>query len=468
MKEIIVKFYEYTQNNYLKPIGLICSYLLIFVVELIVFNNIIDCKFINEIELFIKYKYIIFGLIYLIFFSIITIIWIIKRKLPKFKKEEIGIILAFSDRIENRKYAKRINELIEEKINDSIGNIIKRINVKKIPSHITITKENVNEIREKTKATLIIWKNINIFKDNGKDRVDIKYINFTTKCRSLKELNFLAASASLFDSQKTTYITDNEYTEGLPVIENISLTANIFIAKSLVLAGYYDEALLFFNLILEKPNIKNKKFINNNIDYIYTCKINEIYAKKIYVDGTFNKDKQSLNNIKLLLDKIENKDTSSYKLFKSVILFLEGNYSDAEVNLNNVYGKNKKEQGAIDASKAFIILYRGNLPKAFELLSKIDFTCFDYYQTNHILDFYMSVIEKEKDKYNLFFGYAYINYKCKDILIAKEYFEKFVDYKKNNSVTWKRKAKNFIRKINKKSQKVSRLSYMEIDNEQKK
>ena len=294
-------------------------------------------------------------------------------------------------------------------------------------------------------------------RDNGKNIINFNHINYTTRInyKSIQNINFLLDTTSLFDAQKTSYTTNSEYTEGMEVFKNITLTANICIAKSLITVSYYKEAIQILEYI--KPQLTKQEHVNfilKNIDYAYHCIAKDIYNKDIYVTGKFIINKKSLSDIIHCLDKINNKETNYYMLFRSVILFLQGNYIDAEQCMKtNLLSKNKIEQDSINISKAFILLYKGNLPAAFELLFTVNFISINNYDINHILDFYISIIELKQDKYHLLFGYAYINYKCMDIVVAKEYFNNFIDHPNNILDTWKKKAKHFIQKINKKSQK---------------
>ena len=389
--------------------------------------------------------------IFLTFFTVALIIvfsWILRRRPPVFRQNEIGIIVAFNCIGESERYAKKLKETIAFQLRQDLGGIKYKIKVLPPNYHVTNDTE-AGQLRKDTNAHLIIWGTINVDEDSQKGKAISlldKNLRLTFKAARPFRTLFFSDAFSLFRAESTVYHEDNEYIEEPIMRKNISKTAKFILAKCLAIDSKYNNSLLILEKIKQEPESEDYarllSIVNSNINLIRYNKIIEYYQKFIYVKGTFIED---MNIIPELLQDIKlfKNLPNDLLIIKAALQVLLLQFKEAEKTLKLVRTSYPNDN-SVHISFAFINLWRNNIDLAMKDFRKVKFEKLDEGNISHILDFYAYFISKYPNKFSFLYGIAFVNMQCGGEMAAKEYFQKFVAHPKNNITHWKDQARKIF------------------------
>lgn len=433
---MIFKLKNEIKEEYFSVWGLLCSELLIF----------ICCSMVIRSLLPFSYFCVITTSAMLITF----IIWVTKRKLPLFKENEIGIIVAFNSIQANQQYAKKIKEVISLQLKEELKYIKYKV-LSLPPNYHVFSVEDASKIRTNTNAHLILWGTIAVGNDGNKGKaiyLQKKIFFLTFKSHQVINKAFFQDTSVLFQPEATIYHEDNECVELQNMQDNITRVSKFALAKCLAIDYKFQDALFILEQLQNEDihDSKVSKILKANINFILYNKVVFDYNTKIYINGSFHIDASICNQILLDVNSIDIFVPNLYLLQASIYVLLR-QFNKAEKVLN-MLRKQHTRNNSVNISMAFISLWKGNLHEAQKYFYRIDFQNLEIHNINHILDFYDYFIEQYPDKFYFLYGYAYINLRCKDPNLAKLYFQKFIANKNNTSVHWKDQARKLLAQCN--------------------
>ena len=185
------------------------------------------------------------AIIWLIGVVIIPIIWLIARKTPKFKKNEIGIL--FAPHKANGECCSDIIDLFE-RVKIDLPSRVGMTNVicKKLPfNHLIKSNKDAHTFLTKTKAQIIIHGNFETGKLNNKPVKGFLDISFTVldlNLRALKDTEISFILGNIGPRQFTTS-EENSFTDQNVVVNNISDISLYLISISFILSRNLSKAI---------------------------------------------------------------------------------------------------------------------------------------------------------------------------------------------------------------------------------
>jgi len=403
----------------------------------------------------------------IIFESVILLLsiiyWIIiVRKLPKFGKEEIGILIALTgiDKLTD-------DELIKlHKKTDSIilsENLNGKIKTKSVPIRLIpkIEKE-AHILREKCRAKLIIWGNVDRGNINNQAHTIFIPIFFSYQVKlSQKQFSPLQKNISNLVKQRKWLIADNNNAiDRSYLAENIEEVSLYIIGIVLFFNANLDQSIDLFSKIFKKYKLKQNlsnedKIAINNIKFM----VHSVYASRTRNLQLWSGNKKIEENIKqatVLVQKMKELDFDlSASLVEAQIAFAQRNIPLSKKICQGAL-KNNPKNPAIYFSLAFLFFYENDLPKAymsfFGALQNHPFIVGEQFIS--LARWYIEALNEDPKKEYLNFplGILYCDL-IKDKILATEYLKKFIHIYGNSKDKILTKmtyhAQKRIKKINK-------------------
>jgi len=444
--EVYKELTSVIKEKWFSPIGIIS----LLVLELLLlmpyfWNNFSDG--ISTIE------GVILGFIVLI--SIL--IWFLFRRYPKNITNKIGIVIAI--KTENKQeYIKLRSDLILE-----FKNILQHygkenvFNIIELPEYYT---KKINdrtssiEALKRTRSHFIIYGVCKRRMEEGKENYFI-----STEARVVhKPIPIIVSEklsrefAELFP-RKVIFPVADEISGFEITSEWMAFVTKYIIGIAAFLSGCFDFSFDIFrklhgelkSIAVSTPQIKKLKTrIPKRISESALA-----LASRTYFMYRKTKDKKLLEKLKLFLDILSSIDPNNYSahLLRGIYFFL------VEKDVQKAKREIKKSRNALDVtwrySEAFLFAYEGNLnktEKSYKKAFKAEVSPDVIFQTE---EFIYDVLEIEPEKCQLWYCVGMINWKAKgDKILAKKYFEKFLECGDNNSfMEQKSKVKEYLKQL---------------------
>lgn len=399
---------------------------------------------------FNKYEVIIYFII-----IVATIIyWLTERRFPENKKNKIGIIVAITTE-SKLEYIKLKNDLILE-----LEKTIKMKHKESLFNVIEIPEFYAAKIKDKTTSLDAMNKSRSHFIVFGacKKRMENK-----------KNCYYIVLEAGVAHGPLPLFVSDKlekEFSELFPrrvlfpveeeikgfeiARECIEVTARYIIGIALFLSGNFELSLnIFENLYKELKNIKTNIPSIQKIKDRLPMRISESalsIVKRIYYRYTKTKDVSLFRDIKYFLDLLLNFDPNNYEahLARGMYVFL------CEKNIEKAKKETGKSKNIPDASwrysLAFLYAYEGKLDKSEKLYKKAVNRSILSEILFNIEEFINDVLEKEPEKYQLWYCLGIINWFAKnDKKLGRKMFEKFLICEDDNFYEQKRKVEEYLK-----------------------
>lgn len=421
-------------------------------------------------------------MIYIIIFVVYFLVWLYYRnKLPRKKKDKIGLILSIQ--AENDKQKIRIKEDFFEKLKErlSVNNLTDSFDVlflsdyqtEKVNSIIEKHTNLLNRLKQKDyivseedKQILVSWKKIEE-KTQGnfwifgkiKERIegekkyfftlDARVIHFQLQDRNINPVK------KAFDDSWIRKISIDEKVE----LFGFELAAElVFIGLNYVtgIAAYIsNDPQTAFKLHESLLNELHRKFssLPQNLKKIQKNIIKFLADECVLIAHNYLLQEDKVNT-KLYIDKIfqYSKDNYDGYLLKSVYEFSLENNPTKSVETCNVAMKFSAGNGTWRYNKAFLLLFMNEFSKALELYVEIE--NYDYYGEETAVDqvIYFNeqrlIVEPDNLISNFILGFVYFK-KKNNPAQALEYFEN-IKIQKSRSTD----IEKFFEKINKFLQEI--------------
>jgi len=369
-------------------------------------------------------------IIYCIIELVILAIWYFTRKLPKIKKNQIGVVFAIISendklkRIIKNDYINEIRKLIRNRTQKDI----KVVSLSEYHSQKILKKtENAKKYRSLINANLIICGKFEI-RENNKYLLDIKNVNVGHAEIDVNISIVFGREMAEVIPQKNIISIENELI-GFQICSNFfGISAQYILGIASYLSGKIQEALEFHNTLLPIVQSYNSTTANEvkMLNKITSSTKHFVIEESLFFCRFFYSVEKNLEKLKLHLDIIEKIDSNNYPylLFSAIYHFLWNRNISKSLELIEEAKNSRDFTWAY--SKAFLIAYNGDLTEAYRIYKRA-FNKFTY--SSAFLqseEFMMEVFEEEPDKIQLLYCMGLINYfKKEDHIIALEYFEKF-------------------------------------------
>jgi tetratricopeptide (TPR) repeat protein len=408
-----------------------------------------------------KINYII---CYIVTTSLITFIWFIYKRTPKTKKNKIGFVVSIicSNEDEGKKIHEDFTLTLQSLIKNSpSGKDFHFIEIKQHIAQKILNFEDAFKLQKKTRAHFVIF-----------GRVRKRLINNSNTYFLELEGIVLHGPISIKDHSKLSGEFSELFPRQLAIDEkndlfsfNFASEWTEYVAKYIIgIAAFLSRDLDYSEILF--TDIKQKLLITNpNIKVPFLEKIKtrlpqrfyDIYLSKALFhlsEWRKNHDLSYLPHIIDSLNKIDKKFENEYAfvLIKAIVIFLD---ERDVLKAKSCIRKCFHIKGAIQNvtwrfSLAFLEAYDGNLKKSVQQYQKCEkFVNIDPKVIDEVEDFICWVLEKEPEKYQLYFCLGFINKQIKeDKIQALNDFEKFLRLAKiDQFIKEQELAKQWIREL---------------------
>ncbi len=387
--------------------------------------------------------------------------WLYIRRLPTFNSGEIGILFApyFSDySIDN----EVINLVSKVRLTVAQEFSSQRIKIIKLPpNRIPITDNQAHELREKSRARIIIWGHAETGMMSGDKKTAFSPIRFSYQLPlDQVKTNLFSANLSNLMNRKKWIISNSDslidrklVAENLYEISLVILGISLFFIKDRNLVS--DILLKLFDRYNNKPLTPEELQIFNNVKILISRHLVDILVQLLLKP----KDKDRSDRLMLaenLLGQMKHAEMADSLLLSGIIKQLNGDTEGAILDIKELSFKLSKTYTAVNYSLTYLYFYKKDFKNALINLREISKRkkIFEAKQLPSILDWYEETMEVEDDKKYLAYPMGYIYYKeVGDDIVAERLFSEFLQNYKNDQSKYisrmKNEAMQMIKKINK-------------------
>lgn len=429
MRYDIEDFFKDILNGY---IGLFVLFIVSFYVEISSYRFLYVDLSINTI-------------LYLFVISAISsfILWYIFRNIPKFNNEEIGIIIALTkpeseERIKVNKELRMVANSLQQLVKKE--NVSDKVKIKVFPDRLTpLTEKDAHALRDKYKASLIIWGKISYGNNKNKGQTNFIPILFSYKLGLTQENNIkFNKNLNIILNKQKWIISDGDN-----LIDRDYLVRNLE-SFSLYIIGfvYYginiDKSYIFLKRSLAVFSRKYQESLDDDykiaqINIIIS--LNNILVFKMQNLELWPTSKNISSEIKkaedILVDLKELNINKQYFNLQAILYILKGEFDSGLESLNNISELEQKGDPAVSFNKAYILYLRELVPEATKYFSfslKKNFKLLSN-QSPTLARWYEDELSKNTSKLYLNFPLGIIYFDLmKDKVLAKGCLEKALQY----------------------------------------
>lgn len=439
--ENILAFKELIISNWYKkytPLALMGLYLVCYLV----------------IDLSELYKIVI---VTVILFSLL-IAWWITNRLPKAKKEHIGILISF--KTENSEQYETIRTKIINTFKDNIsGSSDIKFDILYLPRHISENlrienREHITRVLKKTRTVFCIYGNC-IY---GKLKNEDNYIIRMNAGVSHKPIPSVVCT--LFGNEfaellgNKAIIPKNNELEGFELYtEHLECVTQYILGTAFLLTGYFGPAKDIFLKLEKEIFLQNRKakvvsVIKQRLaDRLYD--LFHIYAIKHYESFRKAKSKDELYKFGEYIKLMDAKRPNNYECSMQLAIYYFHNgrqISKAENEISKC--KNSRDIGW-RFSDAFLTLYNGNIMLAYKKYRRVfNHKCTEEYAKT-IQEFIKDVYIEEKDNHKLCLALGLIDYYIfKDNNSAYQNLKSFIIYAPEHYSSVKNEVDRILQRLN--------------------
>ncbi|MCW7471700.1 tetratricopeptide repeat protein [Leptospira kanakyensis] len=416
--------------------------------------SVILLKLFSEIKFDeLSYK---FYAVLLTAFLIVTFLWYQYRKIPKIPDGTIGILIGiqYDDFGDKKKVTSDFIEIIRSNFESK-----QRIYPFKI---IELNNHHLEKIHQdtyidylfkKSNSRLILYGTTKTRLIRGKPTRILNLNSWVLHTLIPKEL-----SESLSDEFSKIYPwnieipMEDEYTGFKLQSEYFNYTAKFLLATGSLITRDFDFSIhLFEEVKTWLDNDKNKNLFKLNLSKFLIPKLLEAYhnlASIYYNEWKKNPNTELINKFNKYVDKILSVYSYDYRalLLKAIFTFIVENNADKALTL--LKKCRRVQNNGWKYSVAFLFAYKNDLDRAYSYYISAIKTPGENFPILDSETFIMMVLEKEPNNSSLYFALGILNYYAKeDYILAKDYFEKFLNLSQNNK--FKTIVRNLLSNITK-------------------
>ncbi len=370
----------------------------------------------------------------LILYSIIglaiLLIWYCTRKLPKIKKNKIGIVFAIVSendklkRIIKNDYIHEIDKLIRNRTQKDI----KVVSLSEYHSQkILKNPDKAKKYRSLINAKLIICGNFEI-RENNKYLLELNNVNVGHAAIDINISNVFGREMAAVLPKKNVISIEHELI-GFQICSNFfGISSQYILGIASYLSGRIQEALEFHKTLLpilhsyDSTTASEVKMLKK----IKTSTNDFVIEESLFFCKYYYTVEKNLEKLKLHLNIIEKIDPNNYPfLLYSAIYHFKKDRNVAK-SLEFIEEAKNSQDFTWAYSKAFLLAYNGDLTEAYRIYKRAfnKFTSDSAFLQSE--EFMMEVLEEEPEKIQLLYCIGLINhFKKEDYILALEYFRNF-------------------------------------------
>lgn len=390
--------------------------------------------------------------------------WIWKRKVPKFRTGQTGILFgpAHDEALEKELYdlKQRLREEVQK------TDFQDMISIKQLPPNHRVGQHMDNiRILQRSAARILICGRFEKFTIKGQQLTG--FSSLIVSCATLP-VHPQYAPNLLLDSisgKQWAWEGDNTINRNV-VASNLSEVSRYIIGLSLITQRQYDKAQTVLGPLTAEVNskygrlrcsIETKRFKQRVADAYATAisfDVLDCYRRKLEEEKIFQAPKNQIVNWKNRIESAINLSGQNPNLFLQIAIyeFLSGNMVQAK----DAIRKSRQlgplgQQSVCDLSEAFLLAFEGNLREAKHLYKKVLEShnlpnASTIYQITTFLD---QVCEKYQNNLEIRFLYGIFNYEFGDNNLAYKELEKFCTLaeSKPNLSRWVQEARLRMKRI---------------------
>jgi len=185
----------------------------------------------------------------------IALFWTWLRRLPKFKPNQVGIVLGIdSDSDATNEVLKKIGGRIKKLAGDY--HLTDEVIIKTLPPNRN-PKTDAEAIRcqERTNAALVVWGYTASGRIKGRDRIEFRTISFVFKHRPLTEEQIPSFSQDMslcFLGKSWCIDEERELIDVNKISDNLLETSLYLLASSFLISKKFEQARVLYTALLEK------------------------------------------------------------------------------------------------------------------------------------------------------------------------------------------------------------------------
>jgi tetratricopeptide (TPR) repeat protein len=377
----------------------------------------------------------------------VSVLWLYKRKIPRFSPQKAGILFSSSNPEELKSQALDLQERVRSELKDK--DLLGLIEVRILPPHIIVSDVPAAlEIVQKAKATLLVWGFFERSAVAGRTVTGFPKINFTYSHPSNISLQYHQQVGLSLIGKKWTFEQQNEFLEKSLVVNNIAQVALNIVGMSLLVKGHFEQAEAIFVVLdaeLEQfrtaPSMPPElaKFSanvrRNHVEAI-AFQMHKEYQQIFRSLGIFHATKEEVGRWRMKLNEAIRLDKRDSRLFVmlTILCFLAGDIDEALKSCKKAHECAPSADPSPDFCFAFLHLYTGDFRRARNSY-KIALAKKGSYNTSlvaEILEFIQQAIAQYPDKFQLHFALALLNEERLDRSTAKQEYILFIERAKSD------------------------------------
>lgn len=351
-------------------------------------------------------------------------------KIPRFNKDEIGILVVFPT----------VPQLYDEihLISEDLSRLIsglsteKRIRIKSTRNNLFLNHDqDIQTTLERSRATLIVYAELRHDRKNNDEICHFRQIQFLTRFPK-GVLSLQKDIERDFRKIRVGYFLKDTLGNRNQVVENVSILSTFTLSNTLRAYGNF---LLAEKLLLELrrklPQARNSIAIKKNIAICRLLRGRDLYESQIYMDGKFHIKRDILEKIRsLLISAYSFYEYGDIFLLLSVVNFLLGEEKKSWASLRRANSRSPKGNYVANFSYSFLFCFKGNIEDARRNLEKFynDPEALPIHPSGlwHMINFTEYVLSVYPEKYCLYFHLSYV-YRLVNFNMALEMMQKFLD-----------------------------------------
>ena len=436
---IVLVIYEKACRQFYYVSGLICSLIIPLILIPLIASFFLQFKNLDNTCLSFLASGTFYVILYFSVFFIITILWFIKRSIPKITKGKIGVLFGPAHTDEIRKEMEDLSTKLKKEIESK--DFAKIISVKTLPPNIEVGDHLRNlQILGRARATVLICGNFENFTAKGKDVTGFSSFTISTNRLPVNPQDTPIVLGDAVAGRQLGWTSENTIHKNI-VAKNLSEIARYIVGLSLIADFKYDKAQLILGpLLLEIKQKYNQKRLpveirrfKDTIRLAYVMslvkKVSQEYNTELVKEKIFQIDIPILQRWDHSLNEALNIDSGNFDalLLFAIIRFLLKDVAGAKDSIRKSRQFTPAQNQSIcDLSEAFLFCFEGDLREARKIYRKIAKNPPSHQTINGVFSFLCQAIEAFSDKPQIRFVYALLNDEYGDKFIASEEFAKFI------------------------------------------
>lgn len=466
--ELVQRLWNCCIRNYYSLSGLLAQYVLASLIVTVVVPHALDILFPEgqsgqDTPVPWNGRLLLCSLSWILTCASLTVIWILKRRLPRFRRGKIGIIFAAKHDPELRRELGNLHDRVIDGIAQK--DLVGLMEVRTLPPNRNIrTPQDALKILQATNGRVLIWGSFEKVTHQGKDVTGFREINFTCNILPRETIDRVEIIGDSLVGKKWGWDADNSIDRSV-VASNVAEVGRYVVGLSLLAEQRYLDGrpilgMLRIELVAKYSSIRVAAEIHrfqNSVKNAYVvCLIEGVrqqYSKELYDERIFAVDARVLEEwdrqLREAIGLVEH--VPNAHLLCAIVQFLKGDTTTARWHVCQERQRFPLSRVACDFSEAFLATFCGKYRDAKQFYKRAmrnpRVTEPKFLQP--ILSFMEQATVKYGERIELLFILGLVNHELNDTLRARAAFSEFVAKADDNGVLrdWFREAQLRIARI---------------------